>query len=248
VYNCLAQHPEVFMSAKKELHFFYANYGRGLDWYAAQFAAAGAARARGEISPDYMYSREALANIARDLPAVRLFLILRNPIDRAISAYALRQERNEGVSFGEACRRFPGLVRRGLYCGHLDVIYSFFAHERLKVLLYDDLVARPGAFLDELFEFIGVRTGVRPEAMGTRYNRVIYPGLQKALIGAKLGWIIDAVKRTPAGSWVRRRNTSERRTSGVATAADLAYLRAEFADDVAQLSRRLERDLGHWLR
>ena len=37
-YNCLAQHPEVYMSEKKELHFFYANYSRGLDWYAAQFA------------------------------------------------------------------------------------------------------------------------------------------------------------------------------------------------------------------
>jgi hypothetical protein len=247
-YNCLAQHPEVFMSEKKELHFFYAHYERGIDWYAAQFAAAGAARARGEISPDYMYSREALANIARDLPAVRLFVILRNPVDRAISAYALRQERNEGVSFGEACRRFPGLVKRGLYCQHLDVIHEYFPRERVKVLLYDDLVARPGAFLDELFEFIGVRTGVRPAAMGTRYNRVIYPGLQKTLLGARLGWIIEAVKRTPAGAWVRRHNSRERRASGVASAADLAYLRAECADDVAELSRRLGRDLGNWLR
>jgi len=194
-----------------------------------------------------MYNREALANIARDLPGVRVFAILRNPIDRAISAYALRQERNEGVSFGEACRRFPALINRGLYCGHLDVIEEYFPAERVKVLLYDDLVARPGAFLDELFGFIGVHQGVRPAAMGTRYNRVIYPGLQKAILGARLGWIIDAVKRTPVGSWVRRRNSAARRGSGVATAADLEYLRAEFADDVRELSRRLGRDLSGWL-
>ena len=246
-YNCLAQHPDVYMSGKKELHFFYAHYSRGLAWYESQFAAAGDAVARGEISPDYMYNREALANIARDLPGVRVFAILRNPIDRAISAYALRQERNEGVSFGEACRRFPALINRGLYCGHLDVIEEYFPAERVKVLLYDDLVARPGAFLDELFGFIGVHQGVRPAAMGTRYNRVIYPGLQKAILGARLGWIIDAVKRTPVGSWVRRRNSAARRGSGVATAADLEYLRAEFADDVRELSRRLGRDLSGWL-
>src|SRR6188474_1187691 len=66
-YNCLAQHPDVYMSGKKELHFFYAHYSRGLAWYASQFAAAGDAVARGEISPDYMYNREALANIARDI-------------------------------------------------------------------------------------------------------------------------------------------------------------------------------------
>lgn len=176
-----------------------------------------------------------------------MFAILRNPIDRAISAYALRQERNEGVSFGEACRRFPGLINRGLYCGHLDVIGEYFPAERVKLLLYDDLVARPGAFLDELFGFIGVRQGVRPAAMGTRYNRVIYPGLQKALLGARLGWIIGAVKRTPVGRWVRQRNTAARRGSGIATESDLEYLRTAFADDVRELSRRLGRDLGGWL-
>jgi hypothetical protein len=45
----------------------------GLDWYAAQFAGAGSALARGEITPDYLYHPEALANIARDLPGARLF-------------------------------------------------------------------------------------------------------------------------------------------------------------------------------
>lgn len=247
VYNCLAQHPDVFMSAKKELHFFDAHYERGIDWYAEQFAAAGAASARGEISPDYMYSRAALAHIARDLPGVRVFAVLRNPVDRALSAYALRQERNQGMSFGAACRRFPVLVERGLYCRHLDVIAEYFSAERVKILLYDDLVERPGAFLDELFAFIGVRTGVRPAAMGTRYNRIIYPRLQKALLGARFGWIIDLVKRTPAGGWIRNRNSGQRRATGVAAPADLDYLRAAFADDVRELSRRLGRNLDSWL-
>ena len=246
-YNCLAQHPQVYMSEKKELHFFYAHYERGLDWYAGHFASAGHATARGEISPDYMYSREALANIARDLPGVRVFAILRNPIDRAISAYALRQERNQGMSFGEACRRFPALIDRGLYCRHLDVVAEYFPAERRKVLLYDDLVARPGAFLDELYSFVGVSTGVRPAGMGTRYNRVIYPGLQKALLALRLGALIDVIKRTPVGTWIRRRNSAARRGSGVASPADLEYLRAAFADDVRELSRRLGRDLGGWL-
>jgi hypothetical protein len=247
-YNCLAQHPEVFMSEQKELHFFYAHYDRGMSWYEEQFAAAGGAIARGEISPDYMYSPDALRNIARDLPEVRLFLILRNPIDRAISAYVLRDARNQGLSFGDACRRFPVLIERGMYCRHLDAVTALFPAERLKILFYDDLVARPGAFLDELFAFIGVRTGVRPAAMGTRYNRVIYPGLQNALMRARLGWTIEALKRTGAGEWIRRRNAGERRSSGIARQVDLEHLQAVFADDVAELSRRLGRDLSGWLR
>ena len=101
-YNCLAEHPQVFMTRKKEQHFFYVNYSRGLDWYAAQFAGAGSAVARGEITPDYLYHPEALANIARDLPDARLFVILRNPIDRAVSAYALHAQRYAGQSFAQA--------------------------------------------------------------------------------------------------------------------------------------------------
>jgi len=248
IHNCLAQHPDIFMAEAKELHYFYAHYDRGPDWYRSQFAGAGQAIARGEITPDYMYSQEAMANIARDLPEIKLFAVLRNPVDRAISAYALRQERNAGLSFGEACRRFPALIERGVYCRHLDVIGALFPPDRVKILLYDDLVARPGEFLDTLYAFIGVRSGVRPPAMGTRYNRVIYPKLQKLLLGARLGWIIDAVKRSSAGDWIRRRNTVERRETGVATADDLAFLRAAFADDVAELSRRLKRDLSGWLR
>src|SRR6188508_2795579 len=112
-YNCLAEHPQVFMTRKKELHFFYVNYSRGLDWYAAQFAGAGSAVARGEITPDYLYHPEALSNIARDVPDVRLFVILRNPIDRAVSAYALHAQRYAGLSFAQALAGDDELIDRG---------------------------------------------------------------------------------------------------------------------------------------
>lgn len=247
LHNCLAQHPEVYMAAAKELHFFYAHYGRGQAWYEAQFEGAGEAKARGEISPDYLYSSEALDNIARDLPDVRLFVILRNPVDRAISAYALRHDLNQGLSFSAALREVPGLIHRGMYCQHLANVYARFPESRVKVLLYDDLVAHPGALLDELFEFIGVRTGVRPAAMGTRYNRVIYPGLQKGLQHAGLNWAIEAVKKTPVGRWIREINSGERRATGVATQGDIDYIRRAVAGDVAELSRRLDRDLSAWL-
>ena len=42
------------------------------------------------------------------------------------------------------------------------MIGEYFPAERVKLLLYDDLVARPGAFLDELFGFIGVRQAFGP--------------------------------------------------------------------------------------
>jgi hypothetical protein len=81
----------------------------------------------------------------------------------------------------------------------------------------------------------------------TRYNRVIYPGLQKRLLGSGLGWTIDAVKRSPLGTWVRSRHSSSRREDPGIGRADLRELAARFAPDVERLSAETGRDLRHWL-
>ncbi len=246
-YNCLAEHPEVFMTKKKELHFFYVNYDRGLPWYESQFEEGGGAVARGEITPDYMYHEKALANIARDVPGVKVFVILRNPVDRAASAFALHPERYRGLSFRAAVEEFPELLDRGMYARHLALVQRYFPAERLKVMFYDDLEAKPGQFLDELFDFVGVAAGFRPESLRTRYNRVIYPGLQRWLLGQRMGWMIDWVKRSPAGAWIRARHSTARRDESGLSRNDLRELADRFRADIQQLSAMTGRDLRHWL-
>lgn len=246
-YNCLAEHPEVFMTRKKELHFFYVNYERGLPWYEEQFAAAGGARARGEITPDYLYHEKAISNIAKDLPGARSFVILRNPIDRAISAFALHGPRYTGMSFAEACAADPELIDRGLYHAHLQTVYRHLPRERVAVLFYDDLVARPAQFVRGLYELVGVDPDFVPGSLGTRYNRVVFPDLQRAMLSTGLGWVIDGIKRTPLGNWIRRRTAADRRESGVAGASDIEFLRDRFRDDVERLAVLCRRDLSHWL-
>ena len=247
-YNCLAEHPQVFMTRKKEMHFFYVNYSRGLAWYEQQFADAGAVRARGEITPDYLYHENALVNIAKDVPRARLFVILRNPIDRAVSAFALHAERHAGRTFSEALDSDPELIDRGLYARHLRTVLRHIPRERLAILYYDDLVERPLEFVRSLYSFVEVDPDFRPASLGTRYNRVIYPRLQRLLLASGAGWIIDGVKKTAFGDWVRARNSGARRDSGIAANADIAKLREVFAGDVADLATLVGRDLSHWLR
>jgi hypothetical protein len=247
-YNCLVEHPDVFMTKKKELHFFYVNYERGLPWYEEQFAEAGGRPARGEITPDYLYHDAALQNIARDVPDVRLFVILRNPVDRALSQYALHKDRVGGASFASVARPDSEFVDRGLYFKHLKVVYSHFAPERVKVMLYDDLERTPAAFVSELYEFVGVDPDFRPASLRTRYNRVIYPGLQRKLLDSRMGWLIDAVKASRLGDWIRGRHSGHRRDGDEAKPSDVGRLVEYFQDDVACLAQMLDRDLSHWLR
>src|SRR4051812_42429120 len=85
----LAEHPDVFMARRKELHFFgrEKEYRRGWEWYCSHFEGAGDARAVGEATPDYMWRERAVERIAQDLPKARIIATLRHPVDRAYSHY-----------------------------------------------------------------------------------------------------------------------------------------------------------------
>lgn len=245
VHACLAQHPEIYMTRPKELHFFYVHYARGLDWYERQFAPAAAVKARGEITPDYMYHEEAIRNMAKDIPDAKLFVVLRNPVERTVSAYRLFHERFQGMSLRAAFTADPDLIERGRYLRYLDRVYAYFPPQQVKVLLYDDIKARPLEFLDELYDFLGVSGGFIPVHTEVRYNRVIYPRLQQLLLRTRLGWIIDTIKTTSVGQWIRRKDAG-RQDSDIA-AADLHYLKTLFYDDTLELGRRLGRDLSAWV-
>lgn len=104
LYNYLGQHPEVVPSLRKEVHYFDLHYGRGWRWYLAHFPMRSAADLiTGEASPYYLFHPLVAERVARDFPAVKLVVLLRNPIERAYSQYHHEVRRGvEGLSFAEA--------------------------------------------------------------------------------------------------------------------------------------------------
>ncbi|MDH2428753.1 sulfotransferase [Sphaerisporangium sp. TRM90804] len=99
LYRTLARHPLVLKPAlRKGVHYFDVAYGRGPAWYRAHFPLKATAnrleRRYGtrppafESSPYYMFHPLAAARIARDLPGVKLVVLVRDPVERAYSAHA----------------------------------------------------------------------------------------------------------------------------------------------------------------
>ena len=83
----LERHPGAFLPAAKELQYFSLHGDRGPAWYAEQFAQARPAQRCGEITPYYLFHPEAPARIQALLPEVRLIVLLRDPVERALSQY-----------------------------------------------------------------------------------------------------------------------------------------------------------------
>jgi hypothetical protein len=87
LHHQLLQHPRVFLPPKKELHYFSLSYHRSTRWYAGHFAKARPDQLVGEVTPYYLFHPHAPEWIARLLPQVRLIVLLRDPVERALSGY-----------------------------------------------------------------------------------------------------------------------------------------------------------------
>jgi hypothetical protein len=84
----LEQHPDLFLPKQKELHYFSIHHGRGEAWYRQQFADAAPQQRCGEITPYYVFHPQAPQRIYTLLPQAKLILLLRDPVERALSQFA----------------------------------------------------------------------------------------------------------------------------------------------------------------
>lgn len=85
LHHWLAQHPQVFLPDAKELHYFSLHHQRGPDWYRQQFAAARPHQRCGDITPYYLFHPAAPPRIRALVPQARLIVLLRDPVERALS-------------------------------------------------------------------------------------------------------------------------------------------------------------------
>jgi hypothetical protein len=247
-YSCLKEHPEVFVSEEKEIHFFDTHFDRGLDWYKAHFRGAAGKKAAGEITPNYLDVPQAVPRLAEVLPDARLFVILRDPVERTFSQYHLLHEKFSGMSFRQACEHARGIVETSLYADQLERVYAHYRRDQVKVLLYDDVQSRPDQVLAELFGFLGVDATFRPDSTGKVFNHILLPRSQKLLNTVGMGWFISLLKKSPVGEWLKKQ-ASRRSRSKDKTAGDeyFSHLKAFFREDVLRVQAIIGRDLSAWL-
>jgi hypothetical protein len=189
LYKYLMQHPNLAHALTKELRFFDVNYHRGLGWYRSRFPSRryrdmvrhrrGIDLIVGEASPDYLFYPHAPARVARDLPDVKLIVLLRNPVDRAFSHYWHQFKRgHETLSFAEAVeaepRRLEGelerivadpgyssyewhhhsYVTRGRYQGQLARWMDLFPRDRFLIERSEDFFQDPKGVFGRVLEFL----------------------------------------------------------------------------------------------
>lgn len=98
IYYYLSRHPQILLSHKKELDFYWTNYKRGIEWYLAHFPTITdrADFLTGEATPNYLRFPQVAQRIKDTFPQTKIIILLRNPVDRAISWHYHKQ--NTGLT------------------------------------------------------------------------------------------------------------------------------------------------------
>ncbi len=234
LYKILAEHSQVYLPAEKrpEPHFFMRDleYAKGLSYYSERyFSKVKQEEAIGEASTSYIFSATAAARIARDLPRIKLILMLRHPVERAFSNYwhtvksgletlsfeqAVARENERCFSIKDSSMRENqpfAYLGRSLYFKQLSHYLEYFAMKQFHIILFDDLTREPATVLGDVCRFLDVN----PQLLSTGLDRI--------------------------------ENASTPHDATLAPKMRTQLLDF-FAHDVAQLESLLKRDLSNWKR
>jgi hypothetical protein len=144
--------------------------------YRAIFACAGAGQVCGEICPDYCtLPPAAIRHVVQQQPAIQAVLILRDPVERAISNMKMAFQKGYGCDPGVGIpeRELDALVLRSNYPAMIRRWHGLLPPGSLHLLAYDDIRDTPGAFLEGFCRIIGVRAD---ESLFPRRHERIFRG------------------------------------------------------------------------
>lgn len=271
LYYYLRQHGQIFLPKRKELHYFshnllYANSNgpgdrqvldaicHSREEYAGYYAGVAPEQvAVGEISPSYLYYCEAAEQIAQELGAVRIIMLLRNPIEKAYSQY-LHQvlHQSETLSFEQALNVEAERAAQGwsdmwryaessIYAARVRCYLERFGRENVLPLFFEDFVRETEQVMCAVFGFLGVDAKLAIKRLPA-YNATgqprsrLFNRLQKNrnILKSLLRGILPEEARTRISLFLYSLNTKRKSPMAEDTRQ---RLRAYFGRDVAELEQ-----------
>ncbi|HET9835085.1 MAG TPA: sulfotransferase [Rhodanobacteraceae bacterium] len=236
--------------------------------YLANYAGSEQYRWRGDATTYYLYSKDAPARIKGYSPDARVLVILRPPVEqmRSNHAHLLRAGREDIADFHAAVaatddrRRGRRMPARGVqawldYTGvcsfaqQVERYLATFGKDRVKVVLLEDLRARPAETYRDVLAFLEVDANFLPEfrvhneapprGVLERFVTDIY---QKPAVKQAASTLFPYKMRRRLVSGLRKLDAGGDKSDP----RDLS-LRAVLRPGVERLAGLIGRDLSHWM-
>ncbi len=210
----LKKHSQIALPDRQELHFFddeeifsgpvdyelLHRHFRAKRRWAIRLRQGSGGQVVGEVTPSYLYWKPAMERIRDYNRLIKLIILLRNPIDRALAHWNMQRFKGrESLDFLDALKEEPkriaqpltiesrrfAYVDRGFYAEQLERVFQFFPREQVRIVKFEDFRDRKQETLNGIFEFLGAKPlrGVRDKDRNVvPYERAMTPEERKYLL------------------------------------------------------------------
>jgi hypothetical protein len=169
----LAKHPDLDIYSE-EMHFFDYHWPKGINWYKNHFNYK--KKLVGEKNPNVIYLHYLYPYIQKINPCIKMILFLRNPIDRAYSAWYMfntkfTNEHNK-MTFEQAINnelnyRFNEplnfkvsnyhLLQRGLYYKQITELLKYFPRQNIYICLSENVIQNMNKEYSKIYDFLDIK-------------------------------------------------------------------------------------------
>jgi hypothetical protein len=271
----LRGHPDIFMPALKEPHFFgddrkLPSNWRTLEWYESLFQDAGDESMIGEASPSYLFSRTAAREIRDYNDKAKIIIIVRDPVELLYSDFyhrlAVRFENvkkfEEAIFFcNDKAERYREKIEKKIgmrqppylelpRLGEQTKRYiDVFGRENVHIIIFDEYRDDNEKTYRKVLNFLGIDESFRPEFRVANSNKKIRSIMLKKFISGAPLIIKKYARKYPlimkTKDYIDTLNIV--RFERPEMDPDLKRrLKTKFAPDVELLSGLIGKDLTHW--
>ena len=277
VYNWLSQHPEVCAPlAMKDISFFTRPMfykKKGINYLLKHYQNC----SNKEIislqgSVHYIFFEDAICRIKKFNPHSKFILILRQPMERAISSYLYAVKFGyENLSFEDALKEESKrmetndlriksectYINHGFYAHQIKVFLKYFKKEQLKIVFYEDIKDDAEECMKSLYKFLSIEKDFKPDfkthnktgTLKSKFIQRLFLGnhrLKNVLVKKILPKFISEEQKANLRWKIIHLNTSNKKKSLKIDSNTIEKYNKLFQDDINELEKITNRDLSSW--
>ncbi len=188
LYNILDEHPEICLAkpVKPEPKYFLgAEFnGNPADYRNAFFDRNKNYKSYGEKGTTYYENSWVTPRVLEFFPDAKFLIILRNPVERAVSNYYFSKNNNletrtlEEVFLEEKQQPpYPNYIstnpfdylQRGIYLNYIQSFLNYIPADKLKILIFEELVENLSE-IQALYKYLNVSSDFVPDSLHRQIN------------------------------------------------------------------------------
>src|SRR3989344_913433 len=282
ILEALGEHPHIWLPKEQKLNYFSnprSNGGpseyekRGMWGYLDEFKNAPVDKIKGEFSSHYMPDEKVAEIIKKHFPKIKIWAVLRNPVERAFSDYIRGREFHlkEKVDFetaffakkNELYKNGDGYRQRGFYHKQLKKYFELFPKKNINIILYDDLKKNNQRVIRELYRFLSVDASFVPSIIGKKVSPRVgtkFKTIKKIISSlanishkmerSSVGYLVYLMKRKTKISKIFNKideaNTEKDVDHETLALEIYEKLKKEYKKDIEELEKLIGRDLKSW--